>query len=363
MGVGMHPESQYAPPMSNAMNRTIDPARCWGGVYPILGAKLPAVAKRLEASGRYGILAGQSWGPPWIPLAAAAAVTERVQLACSVAIAGVRSPFETAFAALDLDRISNGRFVLGLGSSTRWITRSHFGVDQPNPVAQLRECVAAVRHVVAHAHTGLAPFEGETFEADFEGFAPTAPPVRAAIPIWLGALRSRMTELAGEIADGVIGHPLWGVDHWLGRVQTDLAAGARRAGRRVDDLHQCVYLTLAIADDPAEAFADARRSVAAYAAIAQYAPFFEDAGFGDPAARIRRLWAADDRERAALEVDESMARAFLIFGDAEHAEREVARVASIASTWSLSPPSWGVPLARTAYYTAQIDRAFFGRSG
>ena len=197
----------------------IDPARCWGGVYPILGPKLPAVARRLEASGRYGILAGQSWGPPWIPLAAAAAVTERVQLACSVAIAGARSPFETAFAALDLDRISSGRFVLGLGASTRWVTRSHFGVDWPKPVLQLREHVAAVRHIVAHAHTGLTPFEGEYFRADFEGLEPAAPPVRPAIPIWLGALRARMTRLAGEIADGVIGHPLWGVDHWLGRVQ------------------------------------------------------------------------------------------------------------------------------------------------
>ncbi|MBY0398791.1 LLM class flavin-dependent oxidoreductase, partial [Myxococcota bacterium] len=76
---------------------SLDPSRYFGGVYPILGPKLPAIAKRLEASGRYGILAGQSWGPPWIPLAAAAAVTERVQLACSVAIAGARSPFETAF--------------------------------------------------------------------------------------------------------------------------------------------------------------------------------------------------------------------------------------------------------------------------
>lgn len=342
-------------------NTPVDPARCWGGVYPILGPKLPAIAKRLEASGRYGILAGQSWGPPWIPLAAAAAVTERVQLACSVAIAGARSPFETAFAALDLDRISNGRFVLGLGSSTRWVTRSHFGVDWPKPVEQLRECVAAVRHIMAHAHTGLAPFEGEHFRADFAGWEPTPPPVRAAIPIWLGALRPRMTRLAGEIADGVIGHPLWGVDYWLGRVQEDLAAGARAGGRRVEDLHQCVYLTVAISEDPHEAFADAQQSVAAYAAIEQYAPFFEDSGFGDPAARIRRLWKAGQRERAAQEVDEVMARAFLIYGDAEHARREVERVSAIASTFSLSPPSWGVPLQRTAYYTAQIERAFFGR--
>ncbi len=339
----------------------LDPARCWGGVYPILGPKLPAIAKRIEASGRYGILAGQSWGPPWIPLAAAAAVTERVQLACSVAIAGVRSPFETAFAALDMDRISNGRFVLGLGSSTRWVTRSHFGVDLAKPVEQLRECVAAVRHIVTHAHSGLTPFEGEHFRADFAGLGTTPPPVRPAIPIWLGALRSRMTRLAGEIADGVIGHPLWGVDYWLGRVQEDLAAGARAAGRRVEDLHQCVYLTVAIADDPGVAFEDARRSVAAYTAIEQYASFFEDAGFGDAAARIRRLWNADQRERAAQEVDEAMARAFVIYGDAEHARREVERAAVVASTFSLSPPSWGVPLQRTAYYTAQIERAFFAR--
>jgi len=325
----------------------------------MLGPKLPAVAKRLEASGRYGLLAGQSWGPPWVPLAAAAAVTERVALACSVAIAGVRSPFETAFAALDLDRISNGRFVLGLGSSTRWVTRGHFGVDWPRPVEQLRECVAAVRHVIGHAHSGLAPFEGETFRADFEGLAPSAPPIRPAIPIWLGALRSRMTRLAGEIADGVIGHPLWGVDHWLGRVQADLAAGAAIAGRRVGDLHQCVYLTLAISDDAGQAFEDARQSVAAYAAIAQYASFFEDAGFGEAAARIRRFWAADRRDRALQEVDEAMARAFVIFGDAEHARHEVGRVAAIASTFALSPPSWGVPLARTAYYTGEIERAFF----
>lgn len=337
-----------------------DPARHWGGVHPMLGPKLPSVARRIEAAGRYGLLAGQSWGPPWVPLAAAAAVTERVALACSVAIAGVRSPFETAFAALDLDRISNGRFVLGLGSSTRWITRSHFGVDLAKPVEQLRECVDAVRHVVAHAHAGLTPFEGEHFRADFVGFEPTPPPVRGAIPIWLGALRSRMTRLAGEIADGVIGHPLWGVDHWLGRVQEDLAAGARATGRRVEDLHQCVYLTVAISDDPREAFADASQSIAAYAAIAQYAPFFEDRGFGDAAARIRRHWERGERDRAAQAVDETMARAFVVFGDAEHARREVERAAAVATTFSLSPPSWGVPLRRTAYYTAAIERAFFG---
>lgn len=336
-----------------------DASRFWGGVYPILGAKLPTVAKRLEDAGRYGVLAGQNWGPPWVPLAAAAAVTERIQLACSVAIAGARSPFETAFASLDMDRLSNGRFVLGLGSSTRWVTKSHYGVDIEKPVSHLREHVAAVRHVIAHAHEGLTPFEGETFAASFEGLDPTPPPVRAEIPVWLGALRGTMTRLAGEIADGVIGHPLWGVDHWLGKVQDDLATGAARAGRAVSDLHQCVYLTVAVAPDAGEAFADARASVAAYAAIEQYAPFFEDRGFGEAAARVRERWAAGDREGAAQQVDEAMARAFLIFGTPDEARAEVARVDPVAATLSLSPPSWGIPIARIGFYTQQINQAFF----
>jgi alkanesulfonate monooxygenase SsuD/methylene tetrahydromethanopterin reductase-like flavin-dependent oxidoreductase (luciferase family) len=344
------------------MTSPFEPAQHWGGVYSVLGPKLPDVARRIEAAGRYGILAGQNWGPPWVPLAAAAAVTERVQLACSVAIAGVRSPFETAFAALDVDRISNGRFVLGLGSSTRWVARSHFGIDLPRPVEQLRECVAAVRHVVSNAHSGLSAFAGEHFRADFEGLDPTPPPVRAEIPIWLGALRSRMTQLAGEIGNGVIGHPLWGVDHWLGKVQEDLVAGARRGGRRIEDLHQCVYLTVAVSDDLGEAFDDARHSVAAYAAIAQYAPFFEELGFGEAAERIRGLWEIGDRDRAADQVDEQMARSFIIFGDAEYVRREVARAAPVATTYSLSPPSWGVPLRRTAFYTAQIEKTFFDRA-
>jgi len=89
------------------------PRRYWGGISAYPGARLPEVARRLEAEGRYGLFAGQGAGPPWVPLAAAAAATERVLLGCSVAIAAARSPAETAFAALDLDRVSGGRFVLG----------------------------------------------------------------------------------------------------------------------------------------------------------------------------------------------------------------------------------------------------------
>src|SRR5262249_40384841 len=160
--------------------------------------------------------------------------------------------------------------------STRWMLRANFGVELARPLAQLRDTVALVRHVARGAHRGLAPFEGETFRAGFEALAPQPPPAREELPIWLGALRSPLTRLAGEIADGVIGHPLWNAEWWRTRVAEDLRAGALGAGRDPAKIHRCVYVAAAPDPDEGVALADARRFTAAYAAIAEYAPFFAE---------------------------------------------------------------------------------------
>jgi alkanesulfonate monooxygenase SsuD/methylene tetrahydromethanopterin reductase-like flavin-dependent oxidoreductase (luciferase family) len=330
--------------------------RYWGGISAYLGPRLPEAARQLEADGRFGLFAGQGSGPPWVPLAAAAAATERVLLGCSVAIAGARSPAETAFAALDLDRISGGRFVLGLGSSTRWMLRANFGVELARPLAQLRDSVAVVRHVARGAHRGLAPFEGDTFRAGFEGLAPQPPPVREEIPIWLGALRGPMTRLAGEVADGLIGHPLWNAEWWRTRVAEDLRAGARAAGRDAAAIHRCVYVAAAPDADEGAALADARRFTAAYAAIAEYAGFFEERGFGDAAARLRARWEAGDPEGAAALVGEEMASAFVAWGTPERVRAELERAWQVADSMLVSPPFWGLPPARIAHWAQAIRR-------
>ena len=76
-------------------------------------------------------------------------------------IAAVRSPFETAMAAIDMDRLSNGRFVLGLGPRVHAWTSGIFGAPHYKPVSHLRETVAAIRHIVAGAHQDLAPFRDD----------------------------------------------------------------------------------------------------------------------------------------------------------------------------------------------------------
>ena len=166
--------------MSSESPSTLE-RKYWGFVRPMPASLLVMLAKQAEDRGMQGLFAPQVYGPPFLPLATAAAVTERVQLASGIAIAATRSPFETAMAALDLDRISGGRFILGLGASVLAWSRGVFGAPEHKPLAHLRETVAAVRHIVSGAHKGLEPFEGDYFRADFREFQPTEPPVRERI--------------------------------------------------------------------------------------------------------------------------------------------------------------------------------------
>ena len=117
----------------------------WGTIAPLPGALLTAQAQQLEALGLEGLFAPQVYGPPFVPLAAAAAVTSKVRLATGIALAFTRSPFETALAAIDLDRISNGRFTLGLGTSVQSWSEGFFGMPYGKPVEHLREVVEIVR--------------------------------------------------------------------------------------------------------------------------------------------------------------------------------------------------------------------------
>ncbi len=186
--------------------------RHWSVLQPLPAPILVEMAKQAEARGLHGCFAPQVYGPPFLPLATAAAVTQRIQLASGIAIAAARSPFETAMAALDMDRISGGRFVLGLGASVLAWSRGVYGAPEHKPLAHLSETVAAVRHIVRGAHEGLEPFEGEYYRADFRELQPTQPPVRDAIPIWIAALRAPMVRVAARIGDGLIGHPMWSIE-------------------------------------------------------------------------------------------------------------------------------------------------------
>lgn len=334
--------------------------RYWGVVSPMPAAQLAEQARAAEAQGLAGLFAPQVYGPPWIPLAAAAVSTERVRLASGIAIAAARSPFETAMAAIDMDRLSGGRFVLGLGASILAWTRGVFGAPEHKPLAYLRETVDAVRHVIRGAHRGLEPFEGRYYRADFAELQPTAPPLREEIPVWVAALRGAAVRLGAEVADGVMGHPMWSLDWAVERIQPDLRAGLERAGRRREDVELNLWLWCAPSEDERAALEDARTTVAFYAGMKQYESFFEAHGFLKEARRLQeRVRQRDVLQHRDLVPDE-MARTFVLCGKPEDVQERVERAWQVADSLCLVPPLYGVPPERLASYSEWTARLFYG---
>jgi probable F420-dependent oxidoreductase len=332
--------------------------RYWGFVNALPAPVLTALARQAEAQGLEGLFAPQVYGPPWIPLAAAAAATERIRLASGIAIAAARSPFETAMAALDMDRLSGGRFVLGLGASVQSWTRGIFGAPEHKPLGHLRETVSAVRHVMHGAHRGLTPFEGRYYRADFAELQPTPPPLREEVPIWIAALRGPAVRLAAEIADGVIGHPMWSLDWAVQRIQPDLEEGLALGGRKREDVELNLWLWCAPGDE-AQAIEDARPTVAFYAGVKQYESFFEAHGFLEQARQLQEYV----RKREVLDhgrlVPDEMVRTFVICGSPETVRAGVERAWSVADSLCLVPPAYGLGPEKLMGYAGAIANLFY----
>ena len=340
---------------------TTKPRRYWTVLSAMPAPMLAMAAKQAEAQGVHGIFAPQVYGPPFVPLAAIAMVTERVQLAPGIAIAAARSPFETAMAALDLDRIAGGRTILGLGTSVSAWTEGVFGAPPMKPVTQLRETVAAVRHIMAGAHRGLTPFEGTYYRANFRELQPMEPPVRERIPIWIAALRAPLVRLAGEVADGLMGHPMWSVQWACERMRPELEAVLARCGRRREDVEVNLWVWAAPNRNEAEALDDARATMAFYGGVAQYEPFFAAHGFGDVAKKLQVGVQHGDYRTVASLVPDEMVRTFVAVGEPDTVREHIEALWSFADSICIVPPAYALAPEKLMGYVAAIAETFYGQ--
>ncbi len=332
----------------------------WASIFVSAGVDLAAVARDYEARGLTGLAVPQVYGPPFVGLAAAAAVTTDIQLASGIAIGLTRSPFETAMAALDLDHLSQGRFTLGLGTGPRHFVQGYYGMPYDKPVSRLREVVQILRHVEDGARSGtMTAWHGDCYQLDFTGYEPTSPPHRERIPVWIAALRQRLCELAGEVGDGLIGHPVWSVDWALGQAQESLAVGAARSGRDPSTIHFQPWVMASIDPDPQVAVAEAKASIAFYAGIALYHPYFEAHGFGPEARKLQEAATTMSCDKAAQFVPDEMARMFVACGTPDQVREHVEPLWQRANSMLVLPPSWGLAPDRLAAKAAAIAETFW----
>ena len=318
-------------------------------------------ARIFEQAGLEGVFAPQVYGPPFVPLAAAAAVTDRVRLASGIAMAFTRSPFETAMAAIDLDRISDGRFTLGMGTGIQAWNEGIFGVPYGKPLEHLRETVELVRLIIAKAHTGeLKSYEGKYHRHDFSELQPTSPPLRTDIPIWFGALRGALISMTAEIADGLIGHPLWSMEWMTKKVPEALKVGLDRAGKQREAIEVNYWPLVMINNDRAEAINDARPTIAFYAGMAQYDEYFAGHGFPEEARRLQEGVKRGDYLGVAHLVPDEMVETFVACGSPDDVRRKVAPLWEIADSMCPVPAQYGLPDEKVLAYTHAIASTFYG---
>ena len=247
-------------------------------------------------------------------MAAVAAMTDTLKVATGIAVAGTRSPVETAYAAMECDTISQGRFVLGLGTSLHSAMCGIYGEPKRKLLSHLREVVKVVRYINANAHKGMEPIHGEYFSAEWTEMMMTAPPVREHIPIWIAALKDKLTSLALEVGDGLMVHALWTVDYTVQK-KAFIEAELARFGRQRADVEINAWPWIAINDDKQQAIKDSRPTVAGYAGYKEYEPFFDAVGFGDQA-RACRLATGEHGDVSSVtgNVSDEMVEAFVKCG-------------------------------------------------
>jgi probable F420-dependent oxidoreductase len=332
----------------------------WELVQAMPAAEMAELMKRFEDLGLYGVWAPQLHSPPFPALAAMAMASANLKLGSGIALAFTRSPMETALSALDLDRISGGRAVLGLGTGVRTWNENIHGIAYGKPVAHLREVVNAVRAIIEKGHSGeLGRIDGEYHKLDLRAFR-ARKPLRASIPIYVPALFRNTVVVAGQIADGLLGHPVWSLLK-MEEYDRTLAETLASSGRERSNFHVNLWNYVAIASDRKQAIEDLRGTVAFYSSIPQYEKYYADHGFGAQAHAAAEASARGDNAAMLLAIPDEMVTTFAIAGTPDDARERVDKMWHHADSMTLSPPQYFLPAARLNEYRNAIVDTFYRR--
>ena len=281
------------------------------------------------------------------PLVLAARSGAALDLYPNVAIALPRSPMHLAYQAWDLQRLTDGRFALGVGSQIKPHIEKRYSARWDKPVRQMRELVAATKAIYRTFHDGEPlDFRGEYYT--FTLMTPTFVPPRLESgppPIWMGGLGPLMTKAAAEVADGVLIHP-FNSERFL-REQTlpRVEAGLATSGRSRDDFTLtvtaivCVYGEDGNEEERAAAENGSRFNLAFYGSTPSYRVTLDVHGWGGVQPELNRLTKEGRWAEMAKVVDDEMLHTLCVCGTpAEVAGILRSRYAGVADRVAFSVP-------------------------
>ena len=277
-------------------------------------ARIGELAGMAERAGFGAVFVAEGHGDALALCHPVVAATTRVPVGTAVANAALRPPVLAAKTAAQLDQAAGGRFILGLGVGNA-VMNARFGLSPLAPLRMVEEYVAVVRSVLNRG-TG---YDGQLFRA---GMIPLdSPPVRAALPVWLGALGPRMLALAGRIADGVILNLMSPAQ--AGQAARVVRAAARAAGRDPASVEVTCVVHCCLAGEGGDAAAAARAVVPRYVLHPGAPRLFGELDGGPSLQGVREKVLAGDRAGAAALVPQQVADGFVARGGAQECAARV----------------------------------------
>ena len=296
-------------------------------------------AKRLEQLGYDAVVTAETSSDPFFPLVIAAEHTDRVDLMTSIAVAFARNPMTLANVAHDLNAYSQGRFVLGLGSQIRPHIQKRFSMPWSHPAARMRELILAMRAIWDCWYQG----EKLDFRGDFYQHTLMTPmftprnckygPAR----VTLAAVGPLMTEVAGEVADGMIAHAFT-TERYVREVTLPaLERGFAKSGRSRKDFEiTCPVFVVSGADEEAHAAsrASVTQQIAFYGSTPAYRPVLEMHGWGDLQLELNRMSKAGQWvEMGTLITDEILAEFAIVAEPGKVASALAERFGDVVDQW------------------------------
>ena len=279
-----------------------------------------AQARELEEMGYSGILSAETAHDPFFPLLVAAQNTRQVDLITGIAVAFARTPMILANIGHDLNAASEGRFVLGLGSQIRPHITKRFSMPWSSPAARMREFILAMRAIWANWYDGedlafTGKFYTHTLMTPF--FTPGNTEFGAP-RVFLAAVGPRMTEVAGEVADGMIVHAFTTRKYLRETTLPALERGFSKAGRKREDF-EISYPVFVVTGETEEALEQAkvstRRQIGFYGSTPAYRPVLESIGAGDLQGELNTLSKQGRWEEMGELIDDAMLAEFAVIGE------------------------------------------------
>jgi len=290
---------------------------------------VPERARQLEAEGFDGLVTAEMSGDPFFPLLLAAEHTERVELMTSIAVAFSRNPMILANLGNDLQAYSNGRFILGLGSQIKPHIVKRFSMPWSQPAARMRELILAMRAIWDCWYKGeKLDFRGEFYSHTLMTpmFTPQNNP-HGAPPVILAAVGPKMTEVAGEVADGMIIHafttPRYVQEVTIPAVERGLAA----SGRNREGFQLC-YPAFVVTGRDEKEWEQSRvgisRQLAFYGSTPAYRGVLDLHGWGELQTELNTLSKRGEWETMGDRITDEILEEFAIVAEPEKVASQLA---------------------------------------